>query len=157
MRLLKMTLTFLCCYLIALQSFAYTPSDEPITFEDLPLTTQTFIQEQFAHMTVTRASYNTQDCLKCYEVHLSDNTTLRFDDMGNWCAIERVDSEVPTALIPERIQQTLNDRFAGIGIYKLEKDTNSIKVGLANKEELVFNTDFQLLDFEDDTSNVIEE
>ena len=154
MTISKFTFTFICSCLMTLQTFANIHSDEPITFEELPLSAQTFIQDNFAHFTVTRASYNTQTCERCYEVHLSDNTTLQFDEIGNWSAIEREDAEVPASMIAEEIKTFINENYPGAAIHKIEKEVHQTKVVLSSKEELVFDANYKIANLEDNASGL---
>ena len=146
MRLFRMMTVLLCCCLFTLQTFANITNDKPITFEDLPMTAQHFIQENFSHITVTRASYNTQMSNRFYEVNLSDNTCLKFDETGQWTTIECQDTTIPDSMIPEQIGNQVDQIFPGAQIRKIEKSENLYKVTLLSRDELVFDSHYNLLD-----------
>ena len=142
MRLIKIVFTLFCCSLLTLQSFANIHSDKPIAFEDLPICAQNFILEYFSHMTVTRASYNTQADNRNYEVNLSDNTTLKFDEIGHWTTIESQDSSIPTTMIPDEIMTQVRTKDSAGNIRKIEKSEEAYHVTLLDRNEMLFNLDF---------------
>ena len=147
MRRFKKALFFAFFGVMALQTPAFA-TDEVIDFETLPEIAQLLIKENFSSLTVARATFDADLHDKNYEVVLSDSTTIEFDKEGNWTEIECENGAVPAKLIPEAITKYVAEKFTGVDIKKIEKETDSIEVTLSNDVELTFNAQFELVETE---------
>ena len=146
MKLYKKTLAILFLGLLALQTSAMVPNDEPIAFGDLPLAAQTLIKDHFNHLTMARASFDVDLPCKNYEVVLSDNTLIDFDNEGNWSTIKCEGRAVPELLVPEAIAACIQTQHANAYVTKLARTDLQWVVLLSNEVKLTFDSHFNIVE-----------
>ncbi len=125
-------------------------NEVPVTVNELPATAQTFINTHFKDKKVALAKKETGFFELSYDVIFTDGNKLEFDRNGNWKEVNCKYSSVPAAVIPQQISDYVKANYAGINILSIEKDDREYEVRLANRVELTFTLQFQLLDIDMD-------
>lgn len=125
-------------------------NEVPVTVNELPVTAQTFINTHFKDKKVALAKKETGFFELSYDVIFTDGNKLEFDRNGNWKEVNCKYSSVPAAVVPQQISDYVKANYAGINILSIEKDDREYEVRLANRVELTFTLQFQLLDIDMD-------
>ena len=125
-------------------------NEVPVTVNELPATAQTFINTHFKDTKVALAKKETGFFELSYDVIFTDGNKLEFDRNGNWKEVNCKYSSVPAAVVPQQISDYVKANYAGINILSIEKDDREYEVRLANRVELTFTLQFQLLDIDMD-------
>lgn len=125
-------------------------NEVPVTVNELPATAQTFINTHFKDKKVALAKKETGFFELSYDVIFTDGNKLEFDRNGNWKEVNCKYSSVPAAVVPQQISDYVKANYAGIHILSIEKDDREYEVRLANRVELTFTLQFQLLDIDMD-------
>ena len=125
-------------------------NEVPVTVNELPATAQTFINTHFKDKKVALAKKETGFFELSYDVIFTDGNKLEFDRHGNWKEVNCKYSSVPAAVVPQQISDYVKANYAGINILSIEKDDREYEVRLANRVELTFTLQFQLLDIDMD-------
>lgn len=125
-------------------------NEVPVTLNELPATAQTFINTHFKDKKVALAKKETGFFELSYDVIFTDGNKLEFDRNGNWKEVNCKYSSVPAAVVPQQISDYVKANYAGINILSIEKDDREYEVRLANRVELTFTLQFQLLDIDMD-------
>ena len=125
-------------------------NEVPVTVNELPATAQTFINTHFKDKKVALAKKETGFFELSYDVIFTDGNKLEFDRNGNWKEVNCKYSSVPAAVVPQQISDYVKANYAGIIILSIEKDDREYEVRLANRVELTFTLQFQLLDIDMD-------
>lgn len=125
-------------------------NEVPVTVNELPATAQTFINTHFKDKKVALAKKETGFFELSYDVIFTDGNKLEFDRNGNWKEVNCKYSSVPAAVVPQQISDYVKANYAGINILSIEKDDREYEVRLANRVELTFTLQFQLLDIDMD-------
>lgn len=125
-------------------------NEVPVTVNELPATAQTFINTHFKDKKVALAKKETGFFELSYDVIFTDGNKLEFDRNGNWKEVNCKYSSVPAAVVPQQISDYVEANYAGINILSIEKDDREYEVRLANRVELTFTLQFQLLDIDMD-------
>ena len=125
-------------------------NEGPVTVNELPATAQTFINTHFKDKKVALAKKETGFFELSYDVIFTDGNKLEFDRNGNWKEVNCKYSSVPAAVVPQQISDYVKANYAGINILSIEKDDREYEVRLANRVELTFTLQFQLLDIDMD-------
>lgn len=125
-------------------------NEVPVTVNELPTTAQTFINTHFKDKKVALAKKETGFFELSYDVIFTDGNKLEFDRNGNWKEVNCKYSSVPAAVVPQQISDYVKANYAGINILSIEKDDREYEVRLANRVELTFTLQFQLLDIDMD-------
>lgn len=125
-------------------------NEVPVTVNELPATAQTFINTHFKGKKVALAKKETGFFELSYDVIFTDGNKLEFDRNGNWKEVNCKYSSVPAAVVPQQISDYVKANYAGINILSIEKDDREYEVRLANRVELTFTLQFQLLDIDMD-------
>lgn len=125
-------------------------NEVPVTVNELPATAQTFINTHFKDKKIALAKKETGFFELSYDVIFTDGNKLEFDRNGNWKEVNCKYSSVPAAVVPQQISDYVKANYAGINILSIEKDDREYEVRLANRVELTFTLQFQLLDIDMD-------
>ena len=125
-------------------------NEVPVTVDERPATAQTFINTHFKDKKVALAKKETGFFELSYDVIFTDGNKLEFDRNGNWKEVNCKYSSVPAAVVPQQISDYVKANYAGINILSIEKDDREYEVRLANRVELTFTLQFQLLDIDMD-------
>ena len=120
-------------------------NDQVITFDRLPATAQTMLNQNFADKVPLVITADWDD----YKVMYQSGEKVEFDKKGNWKELDCKVSSVPTKLIPEPIQNNVKTTFPGAVVIKLSRDRRGYDVKLNNGLELEYNKKFQVVDIDD--------
>ncbi len=121
---------------------------QSITPENIDSTAASFIRTYFPDVTVLLIIKERYD----YDVTLSDNTKIDFDRNMDWeevdCSHASYYTEVPSALIPGKVSQYLQQYYAGRHVVKLSKSNRKWEVELDNDLEIHFDKDFKVIEID---------
>lgn len=115
-------------------------ADRAVTLNQLPGKAQQFIKEHFAKNTVSYAKQDTEMFDGEYEVAFTDGTKVEFQKNGTWKNVECKQSEVPAAIVPQRVKEYVAKSHANTKIVKIEREPREIEINLSDGKELTFNT-----------------
>ena len=119
--------------------------DQVITFDRLPASAQTMLNQNFADKMPLVITSDWDD----YKVMYTNGDKVEFDKKGNWKDIECKTSQVPANLIPAEIAANVNATFPGTTITEIDRDRRGYSVKLSNGLELEYNTHFQIIELDD--------
>lgn len=135
--------------IIGIQSMAHADYERPISFHQLPVRAQQFINQHFSDSTIMYAKVETEIWGKKYDVYFINGDKVEFDKDGNWTDIECIREGVPLVLIPKPILVHVNRLFQRAFISKIEKDRGNYDVQLSNGMEIEFDRNFNIIDMDD--------
>ena len=84
-----------------------------------------------------------------YKIVYETGEEIEFDKQGNWKQFDCRTSQVPAALIPEKIKAHINATFPGTVIIDLDRDRRGYEVRLSNGMEVEYNRNFQAIEIGD--------
>lgn len=136
---------YLFVAMIAIMMSALAYADKPIAVEKLPAEVRTFIQTNFPDKKIIFAEKdrNSFDC------HLNDGTELEFTKKGVWKKIDCHKTAVPSAIIPEAIQEYVKSNFPDAFVTSIETERYGYDLELSNKLDLKFNHEGVLIGMDD--------
>lgn len=120
-------------------------NDQVITFDRLPASAQTMLNQNFADKVPLVITADWDD----YKVRYASGEKVEFDKRGNWRDIECKTSQVPTELIPTKIAANVNASFPGSTITEIDRDSFGYSVQLSNGLELEYNRRCQVIEVDD--------
>ena len=126
---------------LAIAALAVTPTmaeDVAITANQLPQEAQKFLSTNFANSKVIAATHDKDVTDNDYTVLLSDGSKIEFNSAGKWESVKNKSAQIPSALIPQQIQNYVKKNYPGIGIEKIERKLYGFEVELRNDLELKF-------------------
>ena len=132
-------------------TFALTVSagDRPVTYSQLPVAAQTFIQAHYPQDKVSFATIDDDIIRPDYNVVLVSGVRLEFCNSGQLKKIEARQGGVPVNIIPVQIRDYANTYYPGTYIVDYEIGKRTYDVKLSNRLELKFNKRFQLVEVDD--------
>ncbi|WP_455106873.1 PepSY-like domain-containing protein [Porphyromonas sp.] len=144
-RILSLTLA-----LIALVSLGlYAANDRVIQSKQLPKAAQLFLAKHFAGRAVSLAKEDRDFSGTTYDVRLADGTELEFTSAGAWKEVDGNHTALPLTFIPAQLVKTIQSQHAGDAIVHIERKRRGYQVELASGLELLFDTRFQLVGYDD--------
>ncbi|MDE5543911.1 MAG: PepSY-like domain-containing protein [Bacteroidales bacterium] len=119
-----------------------------ISFEQLPVAAQTFLNTHFADLTLQSIIKEEEGKDVEYDVKYTDFTEVNFDRNGDWEKVERRGVAVPDGIIPEAVLAYVKANYAQSFIVEIDKDRNGYEVKLNGGLDLEFdrNGNFKRLD-----------
>ena len=136
--------------LIALVSLGlYAANDRVIQSKQLPKAAQLFLAKHFAGRAVSLAKEDRDFSGTTYDVRLADGTELEFTSAGAWKEVDGNHTALPLSFIPAPIVKTIQAQHAGDAIVHIEHKRRGYQVELASGLELLFDTRFQLVGYDD--------
>lgn len=137
--------------LITFAAFEMALAGEIITMDikQLPKKSQQFIANYFPNEQVKLIKIDKEFFSKEYEVKLSNNIELEFNDKGEWQKVDCGRNAVPQTIIPSFAKQYVEANFPGIIITETKRDGSKIKVELSNDVSIKFNRHGKVLEFDD--------
>ena len=144
-RILSLTLV-----LIALVSLGlYAANDRVIQSKQLPKAAQLFLAKHFAGRAVSFVKEDRDFSGTTYDVRLADGTEIEFTSAGEWKEVDGNHTALPLTFIPAQLVKTIQSQHAGDAIVHIERKRRGYQVELASGLELLFNTRFQLVGYDD--------
>lgn len=133
---MKRILTLVSVLSIALTAMAH---ERPVQYKQLPKKAQQTIEQHFASVGFTHATYDAEIGDSNFDVLLADGTQIEFNKRGEWRKVEcRKGAKVPSAMLPADIIDYLTSTHPSGVIVSVERDRNEFDVELNNGVELAF-------------------
>ena len=142
---MKKSIFFLFALVLTSCNPLQADNDQVITFDRLPASAQTMLNQNFADKVPLVITADWDD----YKVRYASGEKVEFDKRGNWRDIECKTSQVPTDLIPSKIAANVNATFPGSTITEIDRDRFGYSVQLSNGLELEYNRRFQVIEVDD--------
>lgn len=144
----RVLMLLMCVFSLNMSSSAHT-SDKSIQVNQLPTAAQTFIKKHFPNNQVALAKLDSDLFDKSYDVIFTNGDKVEFDKNGNWKEVKCVSgSQVPSLIIPARIQAYVTKSYTGVVVEEIELDGKGYEVKLSNRLELKFDKQFNLIDID---------
>ena len=123
-----------------------------IDYNALPETAQTFLTCYFGGKSnVLKIQETFTENMTLYEVTTDDGFSVVFNSSGYWQQINSTgEKTIPSAVIPEQIQQTLSEKYYGYGVKEINTEGQNYHLVLSNNQggdsiELIFNQSGEIL------------
>jgi Protein of unknown function (DUF2874). len=117
--------------------------------EQLPAAAKTFVKQYFPENVISIAQKEIDDMRTKYSVRLDDGTEIEFDSKGEWDSVDCNFHSVPAELIPAAIAASVENRFPGQSIVKINKERYGYELELSNDIELKFDKKYNLIGMDD--------
>lgn len=127
---------------------ANADNDRLIVKESLPKKAQLFIDSNFKNSKITYVKDERDFLERSYEVLFADGTKVEFDRNGEWKEVDCRRSSVPSAIVPAKILNYVNNSYPGVKVIQIERDRIDYEVKLSNNLELTFNKKFNIIDID---------
>ena len=143
-------MTLALVVLVSLVSLGlYAANDRVIQSKQLPKAAQLFLAKHFAGRAVSLAKEDRDFSGTTYDVRLADGTELEFTSAGEWKEVDGNHTALPLTFIPAQLVKTIQSQHAGDAIVHIERKRRGYQVELASGLEVLFNTRFQLVGYDD--------
>ena len=147
-RILSLTLALVALVSLVTLSL-HAGSDRVIQSKQLPKAAQLFLAKHFAGRAVSFAKEDRDFSGTTYDVRLADGTEVEFTSAGEWKEVDGQHTALPLTFIPAQIVKTIQSQHAGDAIVHIERKRRGYQVELASGLEVLFNTRFQLVGYDD--------
>lgn len=147
-RILSLTLALVALVSLVTLSL-HAGSDRVIQSKQLPKAAQLFLAKHFAGRAVSFAKEDRDFSGTTYDVRLADGTEIEFTSAGEWKEVDGKHTALPLTFIPAQIVKTIQSQHAGDAIVHIERKRRGYQVELASGLEVLFNTRFQLVGYDD--------
>lgn len=147
-RILSLTLVLVALVSLVTLSL-HAGSDRIIQSKQLPKAAQLFLAKHFAGRAVSFAKEDRDFSGTTYDVRLADGTEVEFTSAGEWKEVDGKHTALPLTFIPAQIVKTIQSQHAGDAIVHIERKRRGYQVELASGLEVLFNTRFQLVGYDD--------
>lgn len=145
----RITLSLLALALVAGLAPACAGADRPIRVDELPDAARQTLAAHFKDAAVSYAVIDEELFGKDYKVVFADGMTVEFSSRGEWTQIDGERLAVPLSVIPPQILRTVEERFPGAHVVKIERDRRGWETELGNGIELSFDSGFRLVKIDD--------
>lgn len=136
----KIILSLAVMAIALITTSAAMADDRPVTLKQLPEKSQQFIKQHFAKSAVSYAKQDTEMFDGEYEVVFTDGVKVEFRKNGDWKNVECKKSQVPSAIVPQRLKDYVAKNHADAKIIKIEREPREFEIKLSNGQELKFNS-----------------
>ena len=147
-RILSLTLALVALVSLVTLSL-HAGSDRVIQSKQLPKAAQLFLAKHFAGRAVSFAKEDRDFSGTTYDVRLADGTEVEFTSAGEWKEVDGKHTALPLTFIPAQIVKPIQSQHAGDAIVHIERKRRGYQVELASGLEVLFNTRFQLVGYDD--------
>lgn len=147
-KIMKQAFLSICLLVSSFFFIATADDDYPITFEQLPPVSQTFVKTHFANVQVAFCLRDSHS----YEVRLADASEIEFNLNGSWKEIDCKYQAVPvsvTDLLPKDIPTYVKTNFPTAIITKVNVKVWGYELELNNGLEVEFNSQGQFMRMDD--------
>ena len=101
---------------------AFAGKDRIITVGELPAVAQQFVQTHFKAVEVSYAKVDEELFDKDYKVVFVNGSKVEFAKDGAWKEVDCKYGEVPAAIVPQQIRDSVAKNFAGRKIVSIDRD-----------------------------------
>ncbi len=122
--------------------------DLPISAENLPKVSKSFIAEHFPGDKISFAAEDRDIDGTDYNVLLASGTKIEFDANGDWKEISCRNSAVPASVLPDQIEAYVAANHAGTRIVEIERNRHGYDIKLSNGVEIDFDKSFNVIKVE---------
>lgn len=150
--LYSLTFIIMIVSLISCSSERENEIENLISYEELPLISQSFLEKYFGGKeSIEKIEKENQNGITIYEVDLKNGYEIVFNSSGYWQEIYAPNGEtIPMSILPEPIAQTLNLQYHGYGVIEINTTGENYHVVLSNNQggesiELLFNQSGEIL------------
>lgn len=130
----KFLTAFLSMVLAMISVSCHSSEERIISFNDLPMHAQQFVNKHFAEVAVSHAEKEKDNGRWEYDVLLSDGTQLEFDAKGEWTSVDCKFSVMPDGIIPANIAADIAKRYPNQKPYKIEKELGGYEIDIPGYE-----------------------
>ncbi|MDR1895394.1 MAG: PepSY-like domain-containing protein [Prevotellaceae bacterium] len=141
----KISLLLVC---FAITTAAFADKDKAISVDKLPAGAKQFIETHFAASKVALAKVETDFMDKTYKVVFVDGSKVEFNRKGEWKDVDCKYSQVPSAIIPQKIREYVIANHPDAKIIEIDRDRRDYEIKLHNGLELKFDLKFNLIDID---------
>ena len=142
----RLTTLALVAFVAAISACA--GDDKPISVNELPQNTQSFINQYFPEQSVAFAKVDTDFLDKEYEVIFTSGDKAEFDANGEWKELKCTFSQVPTDCVPTKVSEYINKTFPDTKIIEIERDTKKVEVKISTGIEIEFDKNYNVIDID---------
>lgn len=138
---------FMCCG----TSFVLAGEDRPINPEQLPQTIKVFLDQYFPGEKIALAKMEKELFGTEYKVYLVGGSKIEFGKDKEWKEVDCEFSEVPSALIPQKIKEFVNTNYPDQKVIQIEKKNKrkvKYEVELSNSIEIEFDGHYNVVDID---------
>lgn len=128
---------------------ACADTDQLISYTNLPVKAQAFIEKYFNASDVVRVERERDGRDYDYNVTLKNTTEIDFDHLGNLESIDCRIYAVPEGIVPELIVHYTTLHYPDSFIVEYTIDYRRLKVELSNGQELIFDLEGNYLGIDD--------
>lgn len=134
----------------ALLYFAPAMADERIIdVKELPRAAQEFLEQHFDTVEISHVWVDRDLLGNEYKVVFAGGATVEFDRQGAWTEVDCGRGTVPEAIVPQPILRSIEERFGGRPVRKIERDRHGYELELSNGIGLEYNKRYRLIDLDD--------
>lgn len=121
-----------------------------IKFEELPEGAQKMIKTHFPQMEIALITEESELLNKSYTVVSDNKIKIEFNKKGEWEEIKCPDSEVPAAIVPQKITAYIKENFPGAKIISIETENNrgEYDVKLDSRISIEFNKNLEAVEID---------
>ena len=141
--------SFLVALMAVVCSLSACANDQLIPYAQLPEAAKATVQQYFDPGTVAYCTLDREIFGNEYQVRFSDGTELKFESDGSLHKVDCQYRAVPEGLVPEVVRQQILASFPQAVIVEWGKDDWGWKAELANKLEIKFNSNLQMIGVDD--------
>ena len=122
---------------------------QQITYSELPVQAQIFIQKHFDQEDISHIERDREGIYFEYNVYLKNATEIDFDHQGNIQSIDCKHTTVPEGIVPEVIMSFISLRYPNLFVVEYVMDYRHQIVELNNEIELIFDREGHFLRMDD--------
>ncbi len=141
--------TVLTSVLLSISTFFSFDRERLIEFEQLPKASQEFIQTNFASHQIEYIIEESELTSTTYDVKFTNGDSIEFRGNGEWEEIDCEYNNVPDTAVPAKLLDYVKAKHPNNAIEKLSREYNRYEVELNNGLEIIFNSNFEVLRYDD--------
>ena len=145
---MKKAFTILCTLLIGVSVWA-TDLHHIITFEELPIKAQEFVNTYFSDQSIRFVRMEIDVKKTEYTVRFENGMEIEFNSTGDWEEVESHAECLPTGFLNENILNYLSKNYPNYCTHEISKGRYKIEIELDSGLELIFNKNGEFLRYDD--------
>ncbi|MCM1034997.1 MAG: PepSY-like domain-containing protein [Paludibacter sp.] len=145
---MKKMLSVMCMTLLFCMN-SCTAQEKIISFEQLPAAAQNVITTYFSVDNISYITSEKELSHTDYEVKFIDGSSVDFNTAGEVEKVESKFSAVPDGLVPAKIRNYVQTKFANNFITEYKKEWRKYEIELNNGLDLIFNKNMDFVGIDD--------